>query len=248
MGQEDTSMLTKSDIAQLLSTNPDKEARASCATFSWLPQDLMELLSRDKNSVVRECLARNPSTPEHLLRALELDIAPHVQDAARYNLNRRETDSQSWSDSVNNLPTERWYPVGMSEEQIAMIDLALSESLTEEQAKELLEKGSDWVRAYLAFPNFSFGAKLSEPVSQRIGPSILDTLLNDESGLVRAALARNPLIPVDFYEQLASDEDRRVIEMLARNPSTPLEVLQSLTESHDWRLLVCVAENSSVPL
>jgi hypothetical protein len=136
----------------------------------------------------------------------------------------------------------------MAQEQIAMIDLALSESLTEEQAKELLEKGSDWVRAYLAFPNFSFGAKLSEPVSQRFGPSVLNSLLNDESGLVRAALARNPLIPVDFYRQLALDEDRRVIEMLARNPSTPQEILQSLTERDNWHLLVCVAENSSVPL
>lgn len=241
-------MLTKSAIAQLLSTNPDKEARASCATFSWLPQDLMELLSRDKNSVVRECLARNQNTPEHLLRALELDIAPHVQAAAKYNLTSREPDSESLSQSANDLPTERWYPVGMSEEQIAMIDLALLESLTEEQAKELLQKGSDWIRAYVAFPNFSFGAKLREPVSQRVGLSILISLLNDESGLVRAALARNPLIPVDFYKQLALDEDRRVIEMLARNPSAPLEILQSLTERDDWRLLVCVAENSSVPL
>jgi hypothetical protein len=208
----------------------------------------MELLSRDKNSVVRECLAGNQSTPEHLLRALELDIAPHVQDAARYNLTRRAPNSELWSDSVNDLPAERWYPVGMSEEQIAMIDLALSESLAEEQAKELLEKGSDWVRAYVAFPNFSFGAKLREPESQRVGPSILNSLLTDESGLVRAALARNPLIPVDFYKQLALDEDRRVIEMLARNPSTPQEILQSLTERDNWRLLVCVAENSSVPL
>jgi hypothetical protein len=136
----------------------------------------------------------------------------------------------------------------MSEEQIAMINLALSENLTEEQAKELLQKGSDWVRAYLAFPNFSFGAKLREPVSQRVSPSILNSLLNDKSGLVRAAVARNPLIPVDFYKQLAADEDRRVIEMLARNPSTPQKILQSLTERDNWRLLLCVAENSSVSL
>jgi hypothetical protein len=100
----------------------------------------------------------------------------------------------------------------------------------------------------LAFPDFRFGGQLQEPVSQRVGDGILNALLHDESGLVRAALARNPHIPVDLLKQLALDEDRRVIEMLARNPSASNEILHSLIELDDWRLLVCVAENSSVPL
>jgi hypothetical protein len=241
-------MLTKTAIANLLSTHPDKEARATCASFSWLPQDLMALFATDKNSVVRECLARNQSTPELILRTLQLDIAPHVQDAAAYNLKRREPDLEVSPAQVVDLPAKRWYPIGMSEEQISMIDLALAESLTEEQARELLDNGSEWVRAYLAFPDFRFGGQLQEPVSQRVGDGILNALLHDESGLVRAALARNPHIPVDLLKQLALDEDRRVIEMLARNPSASNEILHSLIELDDWRLLVCVAENSSVPL
>jgi hypothetical protein len=241
-------MLTKTAIANLLSTHPDKEARATCASFSWLPKDLMALLATDKNSVVRECLARNQSTPEFILRTLQLDIAPHIQDAAAYNLKRHEPDLEVLHDPVVDLPAKRWYPIGISEEQITMINLALAESLTEEQAKHLLDNGSEWVRAYLAFPDFSFGGQLHEPVSQRVGDGIFNVLLHDESGLVRAALARNPHIPVDFYKPLSLDEDRRVIEMLARNPSAPNEILQSMTKLDNWRLLVCVAENSSVPL
>jgi hypothetical protein len=241
-------MLTKSSIANLLSTHPDKEARATCASFPWLSKDLMVLFATDKNSVVRECLARNKSTPEYLLRTLQRDIAPHVQDAAAYNLKRREPALDEHSNAVAGLPTKGRYPIGLPEDQVSMIDLALSESLTEEIAKELLENGSEWVRVYLAFPGFSFGAQLHEPVSLRFGENILNALLYDESGLVRSALARNPHIPVDFYRQLALDKDLRVIEMLARNPSAPKEVLQSLTELDNWRLLVCVAENSSVPI
>jgi len=56
----------------------------------------------------------------------------------------------------------------MSEEQIAMIDLALSESLADDQALELLNAGSEWVRAYLAFPDFSFGSQLR---ARDAGPS-----------------------------------------------------------------------------
>lgn len=247
-GKKNRSMLTKSAIANLLSKHPNKEARASCASFSWLSLDLMEHFATDKNSVVRECLARNQSTPELLLNKLLLDIAPHVQAAAAYNLKRREPDLEVIPEPEVDDSAHRWYPIGMSEDQIAMLDLALADSLTEEQAKELLDKGSEWVRAYLAFPDFSFGGHLNEPGSQRVGEGILKALLNDESGLVRAALARNPLIPIDFYGQLALDEDRRVIEMLARNPGAPREVLQSLIERDNWRVLVCVAENSSVPL
>ena len=241
-------MVSKITIAQELATSTEREARAACARFPWISDDLMRLLSDDKHSIVRAALASNPSASLEILHRLKDDVAPHVREAAQRNISRQAVGNYVDIESASSSDGEPWIPAGMTEEQAEMLRLTLTGDLSDQLAERLLKLGNEWVRAYLAFPNFAFWGKVKEPSHFTFGPSILDRLLLDESGLVRAALARNPNIPERFYELLATDADRRVQEMLCLNPKTPMAILESLAATGNWRLLECITNNDSVPL
>lgn len=241
-------LLSKLQIAGVLSRNNDREARATCARFPWISDDLMHILANDKHSHVRRALAYNSNTPLEILRKLENDVAPHVRDAAAFMLANRELNKEGSSGRDPQAMPEPWIPAGMPADQIEFFAKASVGGLSEGEAEQLLDLGDEWVRAYVAFPDFSFWGQLREPEPFLFGSSILERLLRDESGLVRAALARNPHIPEGFYRVLAVDKDRRVLEMLGENPKTPADILESLAREGHWRLLVSITKNDSVPL
>jgi hypothetical protein len=208
----------------------------------------MKLFSKDKHSLVRGALASNPNTDLEILRELENDIAPQVRDAAQNNISSRAAGESGEITHLYSPALGPWLPIAMDEDQIKMLHVAFTGNLSEQEASNLLTHGEDWVRASLAFPHFSFWTKLDEPTAFPFGPSILDRLLCDESGVVRAALARNPHIPKGFYEILAKDQDRRVPKMLCQNPNTPMEILESLAKQDNWELLVSMTQNDSLPM
>lgn len=235
-------ILTRSYIAEKLANHSDRNARATCAAFTWISQELLERLSEDKWSIVRLCTAMNRFTPKQILEKLTGDVAPHVREASRLTLDFLTRPETPYVPDVS----EYNVPIGLSDELGQQFKLARQSDLSQSEIRELLSSRSEWVRTNLAFPYFAFATKLTEPKALRLDPESLVKLANDESGLVRAALARNPLVPKEILESLAGDTDSRVIDMLASNPSTPKEILISMLETDNWRVWVSLTNNAAI--
>ena len=74
-------------LAELCIFEP--EVRLSVAMRRRLPPELFQLLSTDPDAAVRQQIAANAKTPEHVLRLLAEDIDDDVSRVARYHLARR---------------------------------------------------------------------------------------------------------------------------------------------------------------
>ena len=236
-------MLSRTEIAEKLAIHPEREARARCAGFQWISPSLMLKLSTDKHSLVRQCLARNPNTPKELLETLLNDVAPHVQTDALWNLNRSSKENVGTPDSLVSKIVEPYIPSGLDSTTIESIFLAHKKQLSPQEVETLIDSPSEWVRAYLVFPYFSFGAQLPDPKSLRVDTDQLNRLAKDNSGLVRSAVARNPLVPDTYLLELANDREFRVRSMICQNTSTPAVILETYFQGDEWRLWVEMVSN-----
>jgi hypothetical protein len=229
-------VLKRTAIAEKLAVHPTREARATCASFPWISQSLMLKLSTDKHSLVRQVIARNPNAPKEILQTLLGDVAPHVRTSAHWNLNRSSDEKFAATDSSGSKIFEPYIPLGLDSTVIESIHLAHNKKLSDQEVERLIDSPNEWVRAYLMFPYFSFGPKLPEPDSLRINKDQLNRLANDASGLVRSAVARNPLVPETYLIELAKDREFRVRSMICQNKSTPEKILDAYFQGDEWRL------------
>ena len=236
-------MLNRTAIAEKLAVHPEREARAACASFPWISRSLMLKLSTDKHSLVRQCLARNPNAAKEMLETLLGDIAPHVRTSAHWNLNRLSEGKVATPYSSGSKIVEPYIPLGLDSTAIESIHLAHNKNLSELEVERLVDSPNEWVRAYLMFPYFSFGTELPEPDSLRINTDQLNRLANDDSGLVRSAVARNPLVPETYLIELAKDREFRVRSMICQNKSTPEKILEAIFQGDEWRLWAEMVSN-----
>lgn len=239
--------ISREKITAQLARSTDKRARAIAAGFPWITGEMMEQFSGDKNSIVRSCVASNPAISTSLLRQLTSDIAPHVRGAASAALAIRENSPLEKALEKDRPGSRTSTDYGLPEPQATFLHEAREDQTTPERLMELLNHGSEWVRVNVGFPNFAFGVELIDPESNRLTAELVKTLVHDESGLVRAAVARNPFTPADSLRMLTGDPDSRVLLMLSSNPSSPIDVLEEISQHGRLHYLKAIAWNPALP-
>jgi hypothetical protein len=239
--------ISREKITEQLTRSTDKSARAIAAGFPWITGEMMEQFSSDKNSIVRSCVASNPAISTSLLRQLTSDIAPHVRGAASAALAIRENSPLEKALEKDRPGSRTLTNYGLPEPQATLLHEAREAQTTPERLMELLNHGSEWVRANVGYPNFAFGVELVDPESNRLTADLVTSLVNDESGLVRAAVARNPFTPADSLRMLTGDPDSRVLLMLSSNPSSPIDVLEEISQHGRLDYLKAIAWNAALP-
>jgi hypothetical protein len=235
-------------------------ARFQLPSIPWLPPSFLEELGASPDATLRSYVARNPSTPEALVRALSRDALAPVRQAAAVH---------------PALPASEWARLADDEDPSVLAALARRLDLSNEIVQRLGASPFSQVRLVVAqrqeIPEMLLGALLFD-MSARVrsqaerAPKAKQAKAAEEKRLrslrrisedaARAALRAGTIskralamhlhTPLALLCELATDS-APVAYWLCAHPRLPAEVLALLAQHPSEKLRVWCAEQSHTP-
>lgn len=184
-------------------------ARRNVAKNPSTPVHILSMLATDNNVEVRYELAKNPNTPIKVLAQLATDYKAWV----RYDVGK---NTNATANILSQLATDNDAGVRRN--------VASNPSTPIEILSKLATDNNHGVR-------YSIASNPNTPVE------ILAQLATDRYASVRQYIASNPNTPVEILAQLATDQDASVCQYIAANPHTPMSILQQLLSHDNERVL-----------
>jgi hypothetical protein len=236
----------------ILSGLSDDEAGDLCAhivghTTKTVSLDVLIAAASHKSAGVRACVARNTSTPLHVLEKLAADPEVRVRDAVAYN---------------------HWTPPHVLEKLAADPEVRVRASIVYSKApahvrEKLADDPEASVRVNVAYalnestPQHLFEKLAADPevrvrdavaYNRWTPPHVLEKLASDTDVSIRVRVAYHGKVTPHVLEKLAADTDMSVRDLVAKNLSTPPHVLEKLAANPDAYVRATVAYNLKTPL
>jgi hypothetical protein len=210
----------------ILSGLSDDEAGDLCAhiighTTKTVSLDVLIAAASHKSAGVRACVARNTSTPLHVLEKLAADPEVRVRASTVYSkapahVREKLADDPEASVRVN-------------------VAYALNESTPQHLFEKLAADPEVRVRDAVAYNRWT-------------PPHVLEKLASDTDVSIRVRVACHGEVTPHVLEKLAADTDMSVRDLVAKNLSTPPHVLEKLAANPDAYVRATVAYNLKTPL
>ncbi len=218
-----------SDVAEALSVHPDTDVRRRLAGHPSTPREVLRDLAQDPEAAVRAEIAQRPysSLPDEVYRRLATDTDPAVRaavarnpavpDAIREPLAGDADRDVRYAAAQYGLPTAGLHRLLADEDrdvrQAALMGAHVREATIPEELAALFEHHPVW---------WASAVELVE-----LTPELLARLWPQPD--LRAALARNPSLPVEQMRDCLHDSP----VALARNPRLPADLLEELVDTED---------------
>ena len=184
------------------------------------PVHLLEELAADNKLDVAKDLPYNPSCPEHLLREFANTGGPTI------NMSRV-------SAAVGNVSCPKDLLVALSTHSFKEIRKSVAENpSTPSEILENLATDEDYL------------VRMCVAVNENSPTSILEQLSRDKNKDVRWGVARNEKTPSEALTRLS--KNKYMSRTVASNPSTPHETIMWLLASKDEGVLSAIAENPNI--
>ena len=184
-------------------------ARRNLAKNTSTPVHILEMLAIDNNVEVRYELAKNPNTPVKILAQLATDYKAWV----RYDLAKNP-----------NVPASILSELASDTDAGVRRNVAANPNTPVEILSKLATDNNYGVR-------YSVASNPNTPVE------ILVELATDHHSYIRQYIAANPNTPVHILSKLATDSHAAVCQYIAANPNTPITLLQQLLSYDHERVL-----------
>jgi hypothetical protein len=188
------------DMLQVLAQDESAFVRCAVARSSLATKEILAGLAMDSNSLVRSVVARNPKLPDQARLALSSDEEPQVKLGIIAN---PSTDSDMRAALLIPLAQGGWTE--------AIWNPHVPSAILAEHAAAGLAGSKDQVarlRDIVCNPN----------VPPQLHDALISRLIADSSFMVRADVARSPIVTQDILALLANDPSDYVRRMVARNP------------------------------
>ena len=247
------------EIRAKLKKKKGESVRCLVAASPQAPVQLLELLAKDKEPLVRLAIAENPRVPlalrvaflEVLAKESDSEVCARVAENIDTPAEVLEELARSSEEYIRQLSAEKvlndrehqlrarfgWLPVEFAKDREQKVRAGIAENpnspalLLEALANDKEERVRE-----------SVAANPNSPVS------LLDALAKDTDELIRRSVAWNPNTPVAVLEALAKDKALWVRKAVAKNPNTPASLLEALSTDKEDHVRASVAENSSAPV
>jgi len=227
---------TPKPLLMVLSRDSEEDVRNGVAGNPQAPSELLESLSREDGFFIRWTVASNPSTPMRILRRLWRDEGE--------DWNVRTSVAENPSISKNFLLEILDESKKLKRNRSRYVSAIAGNRKTPVDVLVVLAKDKDkWVRTVVAENTNTPQETLRVLALERLPKGKYITETN-----VRAAVAGNPLCPVDLLESLAKDKSAGIRWRVAGNPSTNAETLMLLARDSDEDVRGAVQSNASATL
>ena len=207
----------------ILSGLSDDEAGDLCAhivghTTKTVSLDVLIAAASHKSAGVRACVARNTSTPLHVLEKLAADPEVRVRASIVYS----------------KVPAHVLEKLADDTDASVRVNVAYSESTPPHVLEKLAADPEVRVRDAVAY-------------NRKTPPHVLEKLASDTDVSVRERVAYHGKVTPHVLEKLAADTDVSVRDLVAKNLSTPPHVLENLAADPDAYVRATVAYNRKTP-
>lgn len=196
------------------------------------PAYVLHNLSQNTDRHLRQYIAKNPSTPRYVL--IELMNKPDFIYGDTYE------DLSRLAYEYPNFPNKELY------------SLLLDKEITEEhqKARRFIAQNCNHITQFKEYA-FQYGdtqARISLAGMSDTPLHILEKFVKDRDAKVRATVAENPNLPLDYLLELAKDSGvnvKRALVSSGYRENTPVEILEILKEDESEDIRVLVAGNRS---
>ena len=224
--------------------------------------DALMMLAKDKDSSVRECLAKNDKTPAGVLKFLSGDKDVSIRSAVAQNPNTSpevlaEMSADKDDEVIINVAGNPHTPADtlvklfkspmLSRNLVFVLTLTKNPNLPIDACHALL----NWL--FRRYDCWDYDLKKSVAENPRTPTEILAKLAESKDYFVQLLVAENPSTPATVREKLAEilseedDEPRTAKRKIAEDPNTPAEVLAELARDPDFDVREDVARNPNAP-
>jgi len=233
----------------------NKDIEWQLAKNTKTPIDILKELANSKDFFILSSVARNPKTPENLLRQL---YAEHKGDALlmgtlAHNINvpidilknlSKSKDSYVASYAIRNpkLPTNMLREIysNRNNENKAKIEIALASK--PDVPIDILKKLAN-SKDVLVLSSVAGNPKTPENLLRKIYTAYKST------AIIERGLAGNTNTPTGVLTELADSKGKLVLSFVARNPKTPEDLLRKIYAAHkgDIRIEKGLKSNANLP-
>ncbi len=222
-----------------LSRSPVYRHRVEAAAYKHASPEILKRLARDRNGLVRDTVASNPSTPPEVLIALSRLNDPNDRFAIARN---RSTPNSALESLVKHADSRLLLSAATKE--VPWIEAGIISAVAENpSASEQLRMAT----LERMVTHDSKKAREFAAESQLTPPHLLAALCRDPEVKVRAAAAANVATPAVALAELAMDEDVAIHRALAGNINTPSEALRVLSGDKSVEVRAILATNPACP-
>ncbi|MFX0098664.1 MAG: hypothetical protein ACFFCS_03715 [Candidatus Hodarchaeota archaeon] len=211
---------TPTDVLEMLSKDDQALVRTSVAGNGNAPLKILAILAKDPEVSVRSAVGRNSSTPLEALEMLAKDPEVSVRSAVGKNAK---------------IPPAMLERLAMSDDERVRIAVGRNK-ITPPNILEVLAKD----RAVSV--RSAVGRNENTPLET------LDRLAKDGEEWVRRVVGMNPRSPQELLQHLADDEIKYVRESVGKNESTPVWLLEKLSNDDELVVRMAAANNNNAPL
>lgn len=210
-------------------------------------KEILNTLSNDTFSIVREAVAQNMQTDSIVLAKLATDSVPEIRLSVILN----PATPKAIIKSLTNDPDDYTRHIAQRYLQDGYFDFIYGTKQGENSIKESvianyysllrinerLMDGMDLKLAcYMFVTNMQFSHK------------VIKSNIHSKDFIIRIALAKSPYTPIKYLKKLSRDHDSRVREAIAYNIATPSSILEQIALDSDDVVKYYVATNSNTEI
>ncbi|MGW6984237.1 hypothetical protein ACWGE1_33140 [Streptomyces sp. NPDC054932] len=256
--------------ARRLAADEDPDVRGALAGHPGLAADLVELLGRDENPLVRAEVFTRRDTPEGLRAVIHAGLQAGSERAGADLIEADEQDffcSLAMMDlNMRILPWVREDPLAHADSPYVVFRRSAAsagDALPPAAVSRLFEDEDGKVRTAMAAAVSVLDPETAERLERRHTPSrkfpgrpadhavfppgTMRRFATDPDPRMRALALKDPALPAELVERLAGDEDAAGRRAAAAHPNLPVPALLKLLGDEDGRAAGAAARSPRLP-
>jgi len=206
---------TSAEILEKLSHNSNSEVKDAVLQNPKCTEEMLERLSNDSDQRIKVAVLKNPKCTQEILEKLSNDSDPEVKVAVLKN-------PKCTQEILEKLSND-------SDPKVKIVVLQ-NPKCTE----EILEKLSN---------DSDPGVKIAVLQNPKCTEEILEKLSNDSDPGVKAAVLKNYKCTEEILEKLSNDSNSGVKYFIAVNKKSSIKILEKLSNDSDKQVKIAVLQN-----